>query len=352
MDDKNRNFYLPTLDGWRALSIFLVLIYHFSWFYFGPESKLHDPEFWHYFKMGTYGVCLFFTISGFLVTLRIFEEIKKNGFFDWRKFMLRRVFRILPPFYLFLAVLALLDFLKVINLFQSDLLTSLTFTRIYFSENVSWYTGHIWSLCVEEHFYIVLTLIFIVFKRFNFISLFFALFLAIVIWNIASFKFHHINIVKYFAENLKVISWMSYMFSGALVASLASFQKQILDYLQKFQLIFLGLLPFMVVAQYPLKLLILPMFFALTIAVTCLYPIRFSLALFENRPMIFIGKISYSLYIWQQLFFVPSNQLSDQITKLQIFPLNLFLVFFLAITSYLFVEKPMIQLGRKILKQS
>jgi peptidoglycan/LPS O-acetylase OafA/YrhL len=302
--------------------------------------------------MGTYGVCLFFTISGFLVTLRIFEEIKVQGFFDWKKFMLRRVFRILPPFYLFLIFLVLLSSINFINLSILDFVTSLTFTRIYFNENVSWFTSHIWSLCVEEHFYILLTLIFIVFKRFNFIKIFLVLFCVIVAWNIISFKLQHIDTIKSAADSLRVFSWMSYMFSGALVAAIASFKKKILDFLQKYQLFFLGFLPFLTVAQYPLKLLILPIFFAFTIAVTCLYPIHFSLALFENKVMIFFGKISYSLYIWQQLFFVPSNLLNDHLSKFQMFPLNILLVFIFAIFSYYFIEKPMIKLGRKMIKKS
>jgi peptidoglycan/LPS O-acetylase OafA/YrhL len=350
MSNTKKNFYLPTLDGWRAISILLVLVYHFSWFYLGPEVTNHDPALWHYFKLGTYGVCLFFTISGFLVTLRIFEEIKENGFFDWKKFMLRRVFRILPPFYLFLFILLILSTLGLVNFSTTDLISSLTFTRIYFTENVGWYTAHVWSLCVEEHFYILLTCIFIFMKRSRFTILFLVIFLIVVLWNILSFKLQDNLQVKTISDQLKVFSWMSYMFAGSLLAAIATFHKNFLDYLQKFKIGFLILLPVLIGAQYPLKLLFLPAFCAITIAMTCLYPNRFILGFLENKLMIFIGKISYSLYIWQQLFFVPSHQLSNQLGGLQIFPYNIIIVFILAICSHNLIEKPIIDFGRKVIK--
>ena len=175
MDNKNQHFYLPTLDGWRAISIILVIVYHSAWYYVGPDSLDFNPYRWHFFKLGGYGVSLFFIISGFLITNRIIYEIQETSQFNLKNFYIRRGFRILPPLYFYLLMMTLLSFTHSLNFSLKDLLSSLLFFRIYVSDGVGWSTAHIWSLCVEELFYIFLSLLFYFFssKKLLRISLFF-----------------------------------------------------------------------------------------------------------------------------------------------------------------------------------
>jgi peptidoglycan/LPS O-acetylase OafA/YrhL len=82
--------YLPSLDGWRALAIVGVMITHDRPFDLFGHSSLN------YKGYGGYGVYLFFAISGLLITTRILEEEEICGYFDIRRFYIRRIFRIQP----------------------------------------------------------------------------------------------------------------------------------------------------------------------------------------------------------------------------------------------------------------
>jgi peptidoglycan/LPS O-acetylase OafA/YrhL len=137
------------LDGLRALSIGLVLVSHaigtrgFPWPNFG--EGLGD--------LGDLGVRVFFVISGFLITTLLLREAQATGI-SIKGFYIRRALRILPAFSCFLLAVAVLDRAGAIRLWPGDLLHSLTFSMNYHTER-SWYVGHIWSLSVEEQFYLL-----------------------------------------------------------------------------------------------------------------------------------------------------------------------------------------------------
>jgi peptidoglycan/LPS O-acetylase OafA/YrhL len=94
--------YIPSLDGWRAFAIIGVMCVHdLKWSFAGhPLSPYQD--------VGGSGVYLFFAISGILITTRILEEETLCGFFDIKKFYVRRIFRIQPAAWLYLAVIGCL----------------------------------------------------------------------------------------------------------------------------------------------------------------------------------------------------------------------------------------------------
>src|SRR5260370_42605751 len=94
---------LPSLDGWRALAIVLVLLAHSS----ATTNPLQFPDFMRAITtQGGLGVRIFFVISGFLITLLLLMEHRQYGFISLRNFYVRRAIRILPVYYLFLLVLA------------------------------------------------------------------------------------------------------------------------------------------------------------------------------------------------------------------------------------------------------
>jgi peptidoglycan/LPS O-acetylase OafA/YrhL len=94
---------LLSLDGWRAVAIFIVLGNH-STFAAGFPNGL--KPFFYWFFDGGLGVRFFFVISGFLITWLMILEKDKNGSVDLRKFYIRRGFRILPVYFAFLGILA------------------------------------------------------------------------------------------------------------------------------------------------------------------------------------------------------------------------------------------------------
>src|SRR5258708_25275484 len=143
--------YLPTLNGWRALAIFGVLICHAASVLWGVNGTHPDDRLYGLTRYGALGVDVFFGISGFLICTRLLQEEERTGRISLRNFYIRRAFRILPPYLLYLVVLAAIAGIGLITLHAMDFVSCLLFFRNYVAG--SWYTGHFWSLAVEEHFY-------------------------------------------------------------------------------------------------------------------------------------------------------------------------------------------------------
>jgi len=136
---------IPYLDGWRGVAILLVLYSHFV---VGAGGDL--------------GVALFFVLSGFLVSDLLFQRQTGIGTFFWR-----RATRILPTFWLYVGIMAACTawFLPVrYSVPLDEMAATLSFLRTYFPEGQSiwssdWPIGHLWSLNVEEHAYLVMGLV-------------------------------------------------------------------------------------------------------------------------------------------------------------------------------------------------
>ena len=97
---------------------------------------------------------MFFLISGFLITTLLLKEHAASGRISLPKFYMRRVIRIFPAFYVYVGVVALLALLGRIQLLPGDMAHALTYTVNYQHER-SWYVNHLWSLSVEEQFYLL-----------------------------------------------------------------------------------------------------------------------------------------------------------------------------------------------------
>lgn len=141
---------IPSLDGLRAVSIIAVTMAHWL-----PEIGSPLSEWWNWVKLlGAPGVNIFFVISGFLITNLLLKELEKTGRISLSGFYIRRTLRIIPAYLVMLAVIAGLTLLAGHQLVAREWIPALTYT----SNLVPWPgvtgLGHIWSLCVEEHFYL------------------------------------------------------------------------------------------------------------------------------------------------------------------------------------------------------
>jgi hypothetical protein len=103
---------------------------------------------------GTLGVHIFFIISGFLITTLLVEEQARTGDISLGLFYARRTLRIFPPFYCFLAIIAVATWMGFLNVSLKNFLFAGTYTMNYMTTGGTWITGHIWSLSVEEQFYL------------------------------------------------------------------------------------------------------------------------------------------------------------------------------------------------------
>jgi len=140
--------YIPALDGLRAVSISLVLLSHLM--IAGQAFSGHRS----YFKeIGALGVSVFFVISGYLITSLLLHEEDKYNRINLKNFFVRRGLRLLPAFYFYLGVVYLLWLTGyVINIPWHDYVASILYIRNYFGRGYE--TGHIWSLSLEEQFYL------------------------------------------------------------------------------------------------------------------------------------------------------------------------------------------------------
>lgn len=151
---------LASLDGWRGVSIILVLVSHavftagFPYPNLGYVGIIFDGEL---------GVRTFFILSGFIITHLLLREARHHEGISLRRFYARRALRILPPYFAFLAVLAALAFAGWYRDAASSWIGSVTFTRNVLGRGDS-ATVHCWSLAVEEQFYLLWPVLFAVCK--------------------------------------------------------------------------------------------------------------------------------------------------------------------------------------------
>jgi len=136
--------HIPSLDGIRGIAVLLVFVAH---------AGLQD------IVPGGLGVTIFFFLSGYLITSLLCGEHAKTGHISLKNFYLRRFFRIIPPMYLtlMLSLFVAWETRQHVSLtaflFQLAQLTN--YYELFGSGNLSPFTGPLWSLAVEEHFYLL-----------------------------------------------------------------------------------------------------------------------------------------------------------------------------------------------------
>ncbi|MEH6745904.1 MAG: acyltransferase family protein [Maribacter arcticus] len=146
--------YIKGFDGLRGISILLVIITHLGWFENIDIFGSYDRKF-KYLLSGTTGVNIFFTLSGFLITNILLNELNKYGTINFKTFFLKRFIRLLPPLFLFLVIIFILMLSNILTTNYSGILYSFFYIYNFIPRSLySAELGLTWSLSVEEQFYL------------------------------------------------------------------------------------------------------------------------------------------------------------------------------------------------------
>lgn len=332
--------YRPDIDGLRAVAVLSVVIHHLA-----PNAL----------PGGYAGVDIFFVISGYLITSHILSELQR-GNFSFLEFYRRRVNRILPALYLVIAsglllgvfVLSPTDFERLAN---SALFAGTGLSNIYFWREYGNYflpdTGeavllHTWSLGVEEQFYLLWPLFFAIAFRWLRQHLFGALAIATLLAVLLSeFATHYFVSASYYLLPTRMFELML----GGVLAVWAArpLERSVSEALLKVGEV-LGLLGLVVSFLWLDKATPYPGIYGLIPcgAATLLImlgnlgrPCR----LLQYRPAVWVGLISYSLYLWHWPMIAYLNYLGVHI-DLGIGVVVLCLSIGLAFLSWRYVETP------------
>lgn len=358
--------HLPTLDGWRAIAIALVLFSHgldgltalANSLTAGATSAGLAEARPALKLLGLLGVQIFFGLSGFLITNRLLAEEARHGRISLPAFYLRRSFRILPAALVFLLVIGGLAAIGLLPVSLDRWLATVFFMANYSHAEPSWYLAHFWSLAVEEHFYFVWPALFLVLpalrKR---CALVLTAALAVALWRALALKYQ-------LTDDSPAQFWgrtdiqADALLWGVLLALAwdAPAARQVLSRLLSqraaLPLLLLTLLGLqclqtldwkLALPLITLKAVLIP----LALLATQVQPEGWAGRLLESRAFVWVGRLSYSLYLWQQLFLVWDGKQAPALAPLQHLPWNWLALLACAVLSYRFIEQPMIALGQR-----
>ncbi|MBK5187213.1 MAG: acyltransferase, partial [Gemmatimonadaceae bacterium] len=332
--------YIPTLDGWRAIAILGVMVSHAGHSYSvapGRESIFDG------IALGTHGVNLFFAISGLLITSRLLEEWDTAGHVSLRRFYIRRAFRILPPALLYLGCVALLGALGLLPVVWNGFVAATLFFRNYLPvilgpNGAGFFTSHYWSLGVEEHFYLFWPALLLFAGRKRALSVAMGIAVLVAVWRHfeAWREIMLYNAIQptYFARSDTRIDSIMWGVVAALALSRPDVRALVERYLSTIVSLAFAALYGAIVYRYGTR----PTFWeAMIVPViivgTVLRPRSIVGRVLEHPAMRWIGRLSYSLYLWE-FFFVYYPGVPSTLGVWQTFPVNLIAAVACAAASY------------------
>lgn len=334
--------YRPEVDGLRAIAVLAVMVFHL------------DPEL---LPGGYLGVDIFFVISGYLITSILVQDITSDKF-SYLNFYNRRIKRIYPVFIFTIAMVsviasALFLYEETEQLRKTIELSFVFLSNFYFAHGQSYFdlsanenpVLHIWSLAVEEQFYLIFPLLLVWgYKRYK--SLFFK---KLILWLFLCFMLmSFIPKSGYDLVRLHNTYYISFIrFPELLVGSyLALLEKKANRHAKiMLNLGFVGLL--LTLFFYHKGMPFLPGLYLLLPCILTAIVIYFSSlpsfvnAFLSSKPLVFIGKLSYSLYLFHWVFISFSFYITGE-KSLSLFAiLNIVILSFLfSFLSYRFLEQP------------
>ncbi len=339
------NKYIKGLDALRAASISFVLLNHLGIDVLFFENQYLKNNFFSLFS-GETGVKFFFVLSGFLITRILWTQFEVAGKIDLKKFFIRRLLRLAPPLIIFYFLVFVLMISKQIVFDLDGVLYA--FFYLYNYVPLLHYRSelaHIWSLSVEEQFYLIWPFLILIFSKYKvliILTLVFILGSILATFFLPEFVFRaHLRPKRWFLPAGGFIA------IGAVIALIQEKNDEKLLQLFRKQK-----LPLVLFVSCYLSTLIVPIYLievfsflqAIGFAILILWVFYNQnsklVGLMEIKPIVYVGKISYGIYVFQGLFLLtgPGSEL-----KFQQFPFNIILTIGFAVLSYHFLEKPILK---------
>lgn len=338
--------YRSEIDGLRAIAVVAVILYHAQIIFFGRD----------WFEGGFIGVDIFFVISGYLITRIILTELETTNKFSFIKFYERRARRILPMLLLVIAVCIPFAWQRILPLELVDFAKS-ALSAIGFGSNFFFYYStteygadsallkpllHTWSLGVEEQFYIAVPIIMLLiwkYARPYLLSLLIVMmFLSLSFAEVMDGRNSQLNFFLPFSRfwellvgSVLALAELKY---GRLKKSLPG---SILS-LSGIFLIFLSILVFDSDTPHPSFQTLIPII-GVALVISFCSSDDWVGRILSFKPIVGIGQISYSLYLWHFPIFAFSRVSSANPTNYEKL-VWIALAFILSILSYHLVEKP------------
>lgn len=348
--------YRSDIDGLRALSVLSVIIFHLN------NSWLPG---------GFIGVDIFFVISGYLITKTIYTEMKTNQF-TFKNFYQRRINRILPVFFVVIFISTFFAWFILypdeFEIFLKSVKSTTYFAEnLFFAKNTGGYFDlsadnmailHTWSLAVEEQFYIILPFVLLFLLKIKFNKNKILLILGVIAF--LSFCLSQISPYYYYLSRQNYYSLFTGRAGELLIGSIvgiistdhntksnwidnlttSSFYKNIFS-LIGFIIIIYSIIFISNDFLFPSFITVIPVVGAALILFfsdkeTLLFKIL------SYRPFVFIGLISYSLYLWHWPIISLYKQyfIIDELTDFNDYLFVIVLIIILTLLSYFFIETP------------
>ena len=344
---------IPSLDGIRAIAVSIVILSHAG---FGDVIP------------GGFGVTLFFFLSGYLITHLLMTEHLLNNKVNITGFFARRLIRILPPLFIILTAFYILDhFLRpAVNYDSGGILSQYFFMHNYYRVLIDGLTlpgsGVLWSLAVEEHYYIVFPFLFVLFfsltnsrrkNEYLFILALGSIALTTLLWRSYLYSKGASQDRIYFSTDTRIDS----ILYGAIFAVVFSRKKITPD-------LILGKIDFIVLTLTAIAILMTFIFrndefrwvYRFSVQGLLLFPV-FYYAIFYSKSRVFsilnsntlqiIGVLSYAMYLSHAILIHLAEDLLELDEKAFIAIFSFFASLAVALVIYIYVERPLSSLRSK-----
>lgn len=316
---------IPSLDGLRAISISLVVVSHLA-----KWRHISLPVLSSY---GEFGVHVFFVLSGYLITSLLLNEYRRTSTISLADFYLRRAFRIFPAALVFLAV--------VVILYWRQMHWYHVAAAVFYLANLDlarpWIFGHLWSLSIEEQFYLIWPFAVKRWHRYR-TPILIGVMVTTPIFRAALYalktKNGLVGSLPVFADQLAI---------GCLLAIYAPRLPRIPKAIALAMLaaaVTIHWFPATTPARTLFMLFVLTPLVDLCLAGLVLHVIQAPYRFLNWSPVSWLGRISYSLYLWQELF---CSNTAFHAGYVLILP-----ALACACLSYYLVEQPMLRLREQL----